>query len=101
MTGATGATGPSVSASIVVVYATSSGSAKSVTASCPAGDVALGGGGSNSNSEDFYTQSGPVNSSTTTPPTSGSGSYSAAPTGWRYSDAAAKGTVTAYVLCSK
>jgi hypothetical protein len=98
--GATGATGASAAADIAVEYATASGTGKSVTASCPAGDVAIGGGGSNPSGEDSYSTSGPVNSTTKTPPTSGSGAYSAAPTGWLYSSAA-KGPVTAYALCSK
>jgi hypothetical protein len=101
VSGATGSTGPSAASSIVVVYATASGTGKSVTATCPAGDVAVGGGGSNPSNEDFYTSSGPVNPTTTTPPTSGSGSYSAAPTGWYYSSSGVRGPVTAYALCSK
>jgi hypothetical protein len=42
-----------------------------------------------------------VNSITKTPPNSGSGTYSAAPTGWFYEDANDEGPVTAYVICSK
>jgi hypothetical protein len=89
-----------VSTNITVVYATSAGAGKSVTASCPTGDVAIGGGGSSHN-ESHYTTSGPVNSTTTTPPTTGSGSYSAAPTGWFFSNQSDSGPVTAYVICSK
>jgi hypothetical protein len=96
-TGATGATG-SVSAGITVVYETGSGPGNSVTASCPPGDVALGGGGKDDGGGAGYTLSGPVNSTTPIPP-AGSGSYAEPPTGWYFSDAGDPPPVTAYVIC--
>src|SRR5208282_5888433 len=88
---------------ITVVYATGTG--KSATASCPTGDVALGGGGQNDGgvAQTHITVSGPVNSVDKTPIKGGNGTYSAAPTGWYYEDVGDSGSteVTAYAVCSK
>ena len=91
-TGATGARGPAgpVSVSVVTAVGANSGGVQSATATCGAGQVAVGGGGSDSNAVRVLTASFPVGSPT--------------PTGWTVTTKETNGTQvgqpTAYVLCA-